>query len=78
MLKIYSMLKKRNPEILEIISSVLENFDPNKKIDEEDTTEAMFEAQFKIFDNQISHEGGHAKQRRGIEKKVKEGYFEDM
>jgi hypothetical protein len=65
---------------MDIVSKVIQNFDPSKKIDED---QAMFDAQMNIFDKQINEEDtsdrtGGVRERRGIEKKVREGYFEEL
>lgn len=60
---------------MEIVQKVLEDFDPSKRVDED---EAIFESQFAMFDKTKADTSSNIRQRRGIEKKVREGYFEEM
>ena len=62
-----------DPEIMEVVGKVLENFDPEKGINE---NEAIFEAQFQMFEHK--QEDSKIGQRRDMVKQVREGYFEEM
>lgn len=64
-----------DPEIMEIIQKVLEDFNPSKQIDE---GEAIFESQFAMFDKTLGDQSSNIRQRRGVEKHVREGYYEEM
>ena len=62
-----------DPEIMEVVGKILENFDPDRGIDE---NEAIFESQFAMFEHQ--HDQSRIRERRGMVKQVREGYFEEM
>ena len=62
----------KDPETVQLITEVLENFDPNQRMDED---EAMFSSRFHDFERKQRKTGStNVRQRQKATKKVTEEY----
>jgi hypothetical protein len=66
-----------DPEIMAAIKKVLNDFEPEKGLNEEKEDEVFFEARYEIFSHQQTDAKSTIRQRRNITKTVREGYEEE-